>query len=125
MLGQKENLMPWNNFTKEDFMKKNKKNFYETFDGCTAQDLFDTMNKLASSAEFRKETEEWFKKKGMDITIDKCGLASLYTPFYVSDPTGEFSKNLEKWNNINSANSLLEDKKKYPKECECENCLAN
>jgi len=80
-------------------MNKNKKMI-----GCTAKDLFKTMNKLAGSAKLRAETKEWFRKKGIDITIDKCGLSIIYTPLYVtSTPTN--------------------DGKKCPEECKCQLCV--
>jgi hypothetical protein len=80
-------------------MNKNKKKI-----GCTAKDLFRTMNKLAGSAKLRAETEEWFHKKGIDITIDKCGLSSLHTPLYVSSIPNN-------------------DGQKHPKECNCKLCI--
>jgi len=100
-------------------MKKIKKNY-----GCTAKEMFAAMSALAGSEKLRKETEDYFKSKGMDITIDKCGIGHLYTPLYVSDPTGQFSKKLEKWDNINSTNNLYGNKN-YPQECKCKNCIAS
>ena len=57
--------------------------------GCTAKEIFESTNALASSAKLRKETEKYFKKKGMDITIDEFGIGHLYTPLYVSRPNGD------------------------------------
>ena len=80
-------------------MNKNKKMI-----GCTAKDLFKTMNKLAGSAKLRAETKEWFRKKGIDITIDKCGLSIIYTPLYVTSTPTNYGK-------------------KYPEECNCKLCV--
>ena len=56
------------------------------FIGCTAKELFKTMDALAGSAKLRKGVEDYYRKQGMHITIDKCGMAYLYTPLYVSKP---------------------------------------
>jgi hypothetical protein len=106
-------------------MKKNKNLDNKEFTSCTAKDLFRTMNELAGSAKLRAETEEWFRKKGIDITIDKCGLASLYTPLHISVPTN-FPAAIRKWNK-----TLYGSKKPFVKlqvkdyDCKCENCVSS
>jgi len=66
--------------------------------GTTFKDLLNTMNKLASSPSLRKKVEKEMKAKGMDITIDECGIGRLYTPLYISRPP--FSETQKKWDKI-------------------------
>ena len=83
-------------------MKKNNKTI-----SCTAKDLYESMNRLAGSAKLRKEVEDSYKKRGMTLKIDKCGIGHLYSPLYVSSL----------WRKLKKA-------EKYPRECKCKLCQA-
>ena len=85
-------------------MKKMKKN--NEIISCTAKELYESMNKLAGSAKLRKEVEDDFKKRGMNVKIDPCGIGHMYFPLYVSSL----------WRKQKKA------EEKYPRECKCKNC---
>ena len=83
-------------------MKKNKEMV-----GATAKDLLETMNKLAGSAKLRKEVENDFKKRGMNIKIDPCGFGHMYLQLRVVSGKAH---ELQSWDESEHSNSSF---KKY------------